>query len=1238
MAGFDDSSFGGYYTPPPGSGFSSTAIDMQSEISSTMKSLKDTLSSSFQTLNLTLMSMNSTLKNVGGTMRSMAPSLARANTSYLPATGFPVQHGNLSANMASHLANSSLAQLYTGDKPFNVSSLDYGYQLSQERGYRFSNMGINVTGAVGGFAATGLGAWGLQRGIQGALGGRGMIGKALGSGIGRIGLGLGSFAGASMLLQPIIDAVIDEATSHVNDTAAIKRMSTRFGNEFTTGQAASVSRSLRTAGYKEMMNSDSFMTKLGKDGYKDVLMSGLAGGIFHGSSPEELIKQMKNAAQTVKFLAGVMGDKDVAGAMQSLIQLKGMGLNVVKNPGFVHNMGIQAYKYGATSGLDAKAMLNMGMQGSQIFQQAGMAGFGGIVPMMRNLALAHEMEKRHIVSTAELSLAGGAHGLGANMTAATAGILGSAQFGDVMLASGFNGKGFSAGMAGKAAQGGYFGMVGAGARNILRSPGDMARFFMNKTDMHAQIAESGNQQAYAIAMVRSALENAPFMKGASYRDKEPMVQMYTKQILEGLGMPADTATVKAIAAQVLHPNAGANMDSEANRALERAKYYDIRERTGTLRSFGRIKEGFERIPGALHYKVTGRLGLALGDSMLDLSRLNYGEQSNYTAGVADGGTLTNTLSVFRNGGGKLKGINDTMDARDIAFAFKRMAWDYNGVDVAGSASGSGGEGYNPLASGNFVGGQNLARDMAPGALGAAYRSEASYYNKLLNGINDGKSSTLARYALAKNIMGSGGNYKEFMDYMDNYANSSEGIIFKNSDDTVALGMQGVFNYMKTHDPRQIANISNQFLASDKYKKFSMGYSPDMISKLGISGDLNQLSPSELMRMVAQSGNASSIASQYGMTTQNLAAAISQKVYGKIGGNDSTALWGMNADAMNHVENVAAAWETGAGRGDKLDRVREILESGLTLNKKNSAYFKDLGFDDDMLSSVLKSDTGISDMNALGNLMNAYANGQDYSSFVNGIKSDAVGGLADKMLRDMSPEQMKAALKKLGGDGTAVTQAAMAAKGDATLRGQTSYLFGRQGGAVADAFKNASVTGNFDQAYQLIMGMNSDDAQVQDIQSTVNGINRAKLSGKVGDLRPVAERLGIDFDKLSGKSMAEIESTIMGTALQSGASDKEVAEKQQQLDNNDYRFAMTQDGKAFRVVIDNDQIRAKSEADKTAENMRKNGNVFTPDNNGSQGTSFPTTPGGKGSNVANPANPDSNWANLWNRFSMGTKRV
>ena len=77
------------------------------------------------------------------------------------------------------------------------------------------------------------------------------------------------------------------------------------------------------------------------------------------------------------------------------------------------------------------------------------------------------------------------------------------------------------------------------------------------------------------------------------------------------------------------------------------------------------------------------------------------------------------------------------------------------------------------------------------------------------------------------------------------------------------------------------------------------------------------------------------------------------------------------------------------------------------------------------------------------------------------------------------------------------------------------------------------------AYQLIMGMDSDDAQVQDIQSTVNGINRAKLSGKVGDLRPVAERLGIDFDKLSGK-MANLltsltkkdrESRIKGSFIQ-----------------------------------------------------------------------------------------------------------
>ena len=76
--------------------------------------------------------------------------------------------------------------------------------------------------------------------------------------------------GAGMILQPVVDAVIDEAMDHISDTASIKRMSTKFGVEFTNQQASTVSRSLRTSGYDELMNSDSFMTKIGKDGYKDV--------------------------------------------------------------------------------------------------------------------------------------------------------------------------------------------------------------------------------------------------------------------------------------------------------------------------------------------------------------------------------------------------------------------------------------------------------------------------------------------------------------------------------------------------------------------------------------------------------------------------------------------------------------------------------------------------------------------------------------------------------------------------------------------------------------------------------------------------------------------------------------------------------------------------------------------------------------------------------------------------------
>lgn len=1233
MADFDD-----YGQPQYSSGFSFNTSDMQGDLSATMRSLKDTLATSFQTLNLTLMSMNSTLKNVGGTMRSMAPSLSTANRSYLPSGGLVNQYGSLSPGLANHMANSSLTQLYVGDKPFSASSLDYGYQLQQERNYRWANMGANVAGAVGGFAATSIAGYGLGKGVGAMLPKTGAIGRLGASGFGRAALGLGGFMGAGMILQPVIDAVIDEAMGHISDTAGIKRMSTRFGTEFTNKQASMVSRSLRTSGYNELMNSDSFMTKLGKDGYKDVLMTGLAGGVFHGSSPEQLIKQMQGAAQVVKFLSGVMGDKDVASAMQTVVQLKGMGINVASNPGFAHSLGTQAFKYGTTSGLDAGTMLKMGMQGGQLFQQQGQAGFGGILPMMRNMALAHEMEKRHMLSTAELSVAGGAHGVAANMTAATAGILGSAQFGDVMLASGFDGKGFNLNKAaGAAAKGGYFGMVGAGAQNILKSPGDLARFYMNKTNMLAKLSEGGQQQEAAIAMVRSAIQNLPFMKTASYRDKEALTQVHTKEILQGMGLPADDATVKAIAAQVLHPGGGTNIENEGNRALQRAKYYDIRERSGTMRSVGRLMEGFERIPGALSYNTVGKLGMGLGDKFMDLTLSNYGEQSGYTAGNADGLTLTNTLGVYGSMKSKLGGLNDTLDAKDIAYAFKRMSRDYNGVDTSGSLGGGGP--YNPLALGNFQGNEDLARTMMPNALGAAYRSESDYYNKLLGGINDGRSSNLARFANAeKGIMFSGGSYKEFMDFMDDYESSSEGRIFKNSDDTIALGMQGVYNYMKTKNKGQIDNINKQFLNDSRFSSFSRGYSSDMLSKLGISGDVSKLSPSELMRVVAQSGNAAGIAQQYGYTTKNLAAAISQKVYGKIGGDDDTALWGLNGNAMNDLQGTAAAWEAGRGRGDKLDRVREILDSGLTLTKNNAAYFKDLGFDDDMLAKTLSSETGVKDMEYLGKIMDAYANGGDYSTLADEIKSDSVGGLADKMLQDMSPEQMKAAMKKLGGNGASIVSAAMAAKGDATLRGQTSYLFGRQGNAIADAFKNAQNTGSFDEAYRLIMGMGGDDQQVKEVQEAVNSINRAKLSGNVGDLKGISGKLGINFDTLKGKSMQEIESTIMGTALQSSAADKEMAEKQQQLDNNDYRFAMTDDGKAFRVVIDQDKIRANSEAEKTAENLRKSGNVFIPDPTNKQAGTFPTTPANQSSNL-NPANnSDSNWRNLYNRFSMGANRV
>ena len=305
------------------------------DLSTTLRSFRDSLAFSFQTLNLTLNSLNNSVRTVG---------------TKLGATDI-------------HLYNQSQ--------------------------YLRTSAGIN---AIGTGAEVGAG-------LAGTLLGGPAIARAIGFGSSRMaGLMLGGPVGmlAGTVVGAVADPMIRVAQEHNRDVAALQRMSARFSTGgFSTRQAQQAITGIEDLAYNEIFNTNSLQPRLNMSGFRELTNMGLQGGLFHGTNPDDLVKQVSAAANVVKFLTGVMGNKDVQETMQLVKQMKDMGVNLFHANNFAMGLGTDAFKYGRAMGINPSDMMNMAANMSTVaFGQYGNPAYVGMQPAMRNLAYMQELEKR----------------------------------------------------------------------------------------------------------------------------------------------------------------------------------------------------------------------------------------------------------------------------------------------------------------------------------------------------------------------------------------------------------------------------------------------------------------------------------------------------------------------------------------------------------------------------------------------------------------------------------------------------------------------------------------------------------------------------------------------------------------------------------------------------------------------------------------------------------------------------
>lgn len=601
-----------------------SASDAVNSLGGTMQSFRDSLAFSFQTLNLTLGSLSNSINNLGSRL-SPANNAPKFSSPQWIQSGYSGNFfGGMSSAYANYAGSQSIWGLLNSGQPANVSPLEFWAERAKEIPYRYSNLGMSATA---GAAEVGVGALG------GYLGSR--LAGAMGftSGLAKFGLGFGMSLPFSAAAEVLLDPMVKAASIHQRDTYALQRMSARFRSPFTLTESQNAMSGIEDLAYKELFKTGINDQRLSLSGYRDIAMLGLQGNIFQGTSPDELVKQVAAAGNVVKFLTGVMGNKDVQETMQMVKQLKDMGINVTQAGSVAKALGSDALRYGKALGVQPSDLLNAAANASTAaYGQYGFAASTGMRSAMTNIAYMSELEKRKMLTPAEIAAGGGVQAMSSRLTAMDATMLASNSIGLPMLLAGWNGTtGFDAQSFKNASQGGYFGVVGQAATNMFRDGiGSIASAMAQQTNIAADLGNQGLLSESMDNVLRDALRNMPSDPKMTRQQRIDLATIYIQNFLQAQGQPVDMGTARAKAIKILYPGFQAGVERNANNQLRIGIMEQSRVNRDVSRPFEALAENWERANASVYENVIRRPARAISDfytQMADYAYANTGKAS-----------------------------------------------------------------------------------------------------------------------------------------------------------------------------------------------------------------------------------------------------------------------------------------------------------------------------------------------------------------------------------------------------------------------------------------------------------------------------------------------------------------------------------------------------------------------------------------------------------------------------------
>ena len=552
---------------------------LKNDLASSLRSFKDSLAFNFQSLNLTLASLNNTIRSTSQNSMTLSGNY---QLPVIPSDPRMQMAGAAGGNMLRAMAPQRINtwDLMSAAPAYNMNPTQYWAARDQELAARFTNHALSLGGGV----------------LNGTISGLGMAAGFLGGPIGWIG------GTAAQLGVAAVNSGVRQGQERIAAMTNLQRIAPRAGMFLNAHQAGQLDENMVNSSYNELMYSSSMTPKLGISGYRNVAMMGMQSGMIKAGDMDKMSEQINTAAAAVRLITQIMGNKDVQESMKQMQQMQQMGLNPIQQIGQFRTLLSQADRIGNQTGMRAGDILSMGMQyGGAAAGSMGFAGATGVGAMMGNYAFTSELQKRQILTDAQIAMGGGVRSIAANMTQGMASVMKDPTGGQLGIMAGMDSRGrFNTGMYNQAMNGNYFDMLGSAAGNFFsRGPESMYAYLANKDTLTTNALldpKTGGLTEMGETNVLKQMQVYPFWEQAS---ESMRVNMTSLMLQQKYGMSETAAHVQAM--KIVHPTAGRNIAADRN---YNRKLLDTRiARTSVMGKINDVMSIPGRVIGYAEYEI-----------------------------------------------------------------------------------------------------------------------------------------------------------------------------------------------------------------------------------------------------------------------------------------------------------------------------------------------------------------------------------------------------------------------------------------------------------------------------------------------------------------------------------------------------------------------------------------------------------------------------------------------------------